>query len=155
LYKKVFPVLWKHPAIKGITFWGYIQNQMWQPTCYLVNSDGTSRTALTWLMSYIKSNPVGVEKISSSLPSNFTLEQNYPNPFNPTTNIRYSITLTSKVTLKIYDLLGREVQTLVNDEQTPGKYSVSLNAGKLSSGIYFYQLKAGDYSATKKLMLLK
>ncbi len=153
-YKKVFPVLWKHPGIKGITFWGY-RPGMWATTCYLVNSDGTSRPALTWMAQYIKSNPVGVEKISSSLPSNFTLEQNYPNPFNPTTNIRYSITLTSKVTLKIYDLLGREVQTLVNDEQTPGKYSVSLNAGKLSSGIYFYQLKAGDYSATKKLMLLK
>jgi len=83
------------------------------------------------------------------------LEQNYPNPFNPATTIRYSITHTTNVTLKVFDMLGREVQTLVNAQQAPGQYSITLNAQNLGSGVYFYRLNAGTFTETKKLMLLK
>jgi xylan 1,4-beta-xylosidase len=85
----------------------------------------------------------------------FQLRQNFPNPFNPTTNIRYSIANTSKVTLKVFDVLGTEVQTLVNEVKSPGQYTVALNAQGLASGIYFCRLNAGSFAATKKLMLLK
>ena len=92
----------------------------------------------------------------------FSLSQNYPNPFNPTTNIEYRIPYREHVTLKIYDILGNEVAILVNEEKPAGSYSVEFNGNKLSSGIYFYQLKAvpigrqaGTYTATKKLILLR
>jgi hypothetical protein len=87
--------------------------------------------------------------------SGFSLEQNYPNPFNPTTNIRYSVAANANVKLIVYDLLGREVETLVNQNQIAGTYSVVFNASKLSSGIYFYRLQVGSQMITKKLTLLK
>ena len=155
LYKKIFPVLWKHNGVKGITLWGYREGEMWQETCYIVRSNGTARPALLWLAQYVKDNPTGVNEPVSAQPSRYELDQNFPNPFNPTTNIRYSIRNTSKVTLKVFDILGREVQTLVNTVQTPGQYTVSFNAQNLASGIYFYQINAGKFTATKKLMLLK
>ncbi len=155
LYKKIFPILWTNPAVKGITLWGYQQGLIWQSTCYLVNSDGSLRPAFDWLAQYIKDNPTGVENTVSTIPAEFKLEQNYPNPFNPTTNIRYSIPKSSKVILKIYDVLGREVMTLVNTVQSPGEYTVPFNAQNLASGVYFYRLEAGSFINTKKLMLLK
>lgn len=88
-------------------------------------------------------------------PDDFRLSQNYPNPFNPNTNIEYQIPYPGFVTLKVYDALGNEVAELVNAEKSAGSYLVEFNGGKLASGIYFYQLKAGSYTATKKLLLLK
>jgi len=85
----------------------------------------------------------------------FNLEQNYPNPFNPTTTINYSIPKTSNVKLILFNLLGEEVATLINEEKSAGSYEVELNAESLPSGVYFYQLKAGDYVNTKKMILLK
>ena len=155
LYKKIFPILWKNPAVKGITLWDYVEGKIWQTTCYLVRADGTWRPALTWLAQYIKDNPTGVNETASAIPSNYKLEQNFPNPFNPATNIRYSLIKTTQVTLKVYDILGRQVQTLVNTVQAPGQYTVTFNAQGLSSGIYFYQLNAGSFISTKKLILLK
>src|SRR5208283_4578127 len=89
------------------------------------------------------------------LPSMFELYQNYPNPFNPTTSISYQLPANTLVTLKVYDVLGRLVRTLVNDLQTAGTHSVTFDAGGLSSGVYFYHLKSGSFSAVKKLVLLK
>jgi hypothetical protein len=154
LYKKIFPVLWKHPAVKGITLWGYTP-PTWQATVYLVRSDGTARPALFWLAQYVKDNPTGVEEMVSGLPLNYRLEQNFPNPFNPTTTINYSIPKTSFVTLKVYNVLGNEVMSVVNEQQTANNYTYTLDFSKLSSGAYYYTLRAGDYSATKKLMLVK
>ncbi len=91
----------------------------------------------------------------SEVPSKFLLEQNYPNPFNPSTQINYQLHVGSYVTLKIYDVLGREVETLVNERQNAGKYTINFNADKLTSGIYFYTLKAGSFVSTKKMLLLK
>jgi hypothetical protein len=89
------------------------------------------------------------------LPTSFVLSQNYPNPFNPSTTVEYSIPKTSLVTLKVYDILGREIATLVNENKPAGAYEVTWNAANLPSGVYLYQLKAGNYTATNKLLLLK
>ena len=86
---------------------------------------------------------------------NYKLSQNYPNPFNPATTIAYQIPQTGFVTLKVYDILGREVATLINEEKLAGSYEVQFIGNGLTSGIYFYQLKAGNYSETKKMILLK
>jgi hypothetical protein len=99
--------------------------------------------------------PVDVKQETSKLPASYQLGQNYPNPFNPSTIITYSIPKESIVNLKIYNILGQEVKTLVNDSRMPGKYTVNFNASNLSSGVYFYSLRAGNYYLVKKMMLLK
>ncbi len=95
-----------------------------------------------------------VKKISE-MPSKYSLSQNYPNPFNPTTVITYSIPKENIVTIKVFDILGNEVASLVNEEKPAGKYSINFNAGKLPSGIYFYRMEAGSFMEAKKLILLK
>ena len=85
----------------------------------------------------------------------FGLDQNYPNPFNPATVINYQLPMNSLVTLKVYDALGREVRMLVNETKKAGTYSATFNGSKLSCGIYFYTLRAGNFIATKKLTLMK
>jgi hypothetical protein len=97
----------------------------------------------------------GVGIGENNVPFRFALEQNYPNPFNPSTMISYQILASGHVTLKVYDVLGREVGTLVDEVMRPGKYEATLDAGSLSSGVYFYRLRAGSFNATKKLLLLK
>jgi len=89
------------------------------------------------------------------LPSAFHLDQNYPNPFNPSTTINYSVPKPSSVTITVYDVLGREVKTLVNENKPAGNFSVQFDGIKLTSGIYIYRLQAGSFSQTKKLILLK
>ena len=86
---------------------------------------------------------------------NYQLAQNYPNPFNPTTQIQYSIMKSGMVSLKIYDILGRQVATLVNQFQASGKYTVNFNATNLASGVYFYEIQSGSFQSVKKMMLLK
>ena len=102
--------------------------------------------------------------VNETLPIDYTLSQNYPNPFNPSTVIKYTIpnlksSLNSNVVLKIYDILGREVKTLVNENQRPGTYEIQFDTfsieEQISSGIYFYSLKVGDFFQTKKMILLK
>lgn len=95
----------------------------------------------------------GVDDIR--IPTGYALEQNYPNPFNPVTKIRYAIAKEAKVSLKVFDILGREVVSLVNARQTPGSYEVSFNAAKLASGVYIYRIIAGDFILSKKMILLK
>ncbi|MCB0742905.1 MAG: T9SS type A sorting domain-containing protein [Ignavibacteriae bacterium] len=104
-----------------------------------------------------------IEENNLSLPNEFTLEQNYPNPFNPSTTIKYTIpniantkfASSTNVELKIYDILGREIKTLVNENQKPGSYEIKFDASNLSSGIYFYSLNAGEFHQVNKMMLLK
>ncbi len=100
-------------------------------------------------------NPLSVDDEHHTIPTAFSLSQNYPNPFNPATVIRYQIPAANLVTIKVYDILGREVETLVNDIQESGYYSVSFNASTLSSGLYIYQLRSKDFVQTKKMMFLK
>jgi hypothetical protein len=99
--------------------------------------------------------PVSVENESSRIPMTSILNQNYPNPFNPSTTITFSLSTKSFVSLKVYDLLGREVATLVSEVLSTGAYTRQWNAAKMSSGIYFYRLQAGLYTETKKLILLR
>ena len=96
-----------------------------------------------------------VKSTVTSSPTTFWLSQNYPNPFNPSTTIDYQIPNNTLVTLKVYDVLGRLVKTLVEDRQNSGTHSVTFNASSLSSGVYFYRLSAGSFVSTKKLMLIK
>jgi len=88
-------------------------------------------------------------------PEKYSLSQNYPNPFNPNTQIDFSIPKNSLVTIKVYDVLGKEVAVLVNKDFTIGSYTVDFNASSLTSGVYFYQLTAGEFTDTKKLVLVK
>jgi hypothetical protein len=98
---------------------------------------------------------------SQNIPYNYLLSQNYPNPFNPSTNIRYEIPKNGFVKLVVFDILGREIQTLVNEKQNAGSYEVTFNArqpglgSNLSSGIYFYKLQSGNYTETKRMLLIK
>jgi len=96
-----------------------------------------------------------IPKISQELPSVYFLEQNYPNPFNPNTTINYSVAKSGLVTIKVYDILGREVTTLVNENKLTGNYSVQFNAAKITSGVYFYRMESGSFVQTKKLVVLK
>ncbi|MFH0736555.1 MAG: LamG-like jellyroll fold domain-containing protein, partial [bacterium] len=96
-----------------------------------------------------------IVEIDFLLPKQFALWQNYPNPFNPSTTITFELPFKNNVTLTIYDIIGRKVKTLVNEEKMAGKYSIVFNAENLSSGVYFYELKAGNYRNVKKLSLLK
>ena len=95
------------------------------------------------------------EKVDFSQPTTFILFQNYPNPFNPSTKIKYSVPQTSQVQIKVFDVLGNEIETLVNEEKQTGTYELNWNAEGLPSGVYFYQLKAGSFVETKKMILLK
>jgi len=97
----------------------------------------------------------GVKNQQYNLPANYSLQQNYPNPFNPSTIINYSVPKAGFVTIKVYNVLGKEVATLVDREKSAGNYSVQFNAGKLASGIYFYRMQSGSFVQTKKLTLLK
>ena len=107
------------------------------------------------LIYFFPDNSNFVMNENNPIVTDFTLYQNYPNPFNPSTNIQYSVNSTQKVTLKVYDLLVREIATLVNEEKPAGSYELTWDAGNIPSGIYFYQLKAGRYVETKKMILLK
>jgi predicted lipoprotein with Yx(FWY)xxD motif len=108
-----------------------------------VNSDGTL------------GGTTGVEGLETDLPVDFSLKQNYPNPFNPSTCIKYAIGSEQLVSLKIYNVLGNDIATLVNEEKPAGTYEINFNASQLSSGVYFYKLQAGSFLETKKLTLIK
>ena len=246
-YKIYFPILWSNPGVKGITFWGYIQNDVWSsyPNTYLLYSDGRERPVMQWLRAYVLSpqppklvspvtqigiirNPLlvwqssatatsyhvqvsdnsvfvgmvvdttvvdttfrinalaaqstyywrvsGVNQygasdysasgfvtgdlISSaetnnSVPKDFSLSQNYPNPFNPGTTLEFQVPSSEFVSLKVLDVLGREVATLVNGNRQPGKYTVRWDATAYPSGVYFCRLQARSVVETKKMILAK
>lgn len=123
---------------------------------YVVGWNGISESAKT----NYKSTPAEFHKIrqleeNDLVFNEFSLQQNYPNPFNPTTTIAYTIPQPEKVTLRVFDILGREVAELVNEQKETGTYTIKFDASNLTSGIYLYQIKAGDYSMTRKLILQK
>ena len=110
-------------------------------------TDGLQKAGFTTVTDVVTSENI--------VPEKFSLEQNYPNPFNPTTVISYQLSAFSNVILKVYDVLGKEIATLVNEQKPAGKYSVTFNASQYSSGIYFYKLSAGNFSQTKKMLIAK
>ena len=98
---------------------------------------------------------IGIEPVNNSLRKHFSLSQSYPNPFNPTTIINYQLSVSSNVSLKIYDITGKEISILVNQKQTPGYYKVKFDGSYLPSGVYFYKIFTEDFSETKKMILIK
>jgi hypothetical protein len=104
---------------------------------------------------YATATVTAVKEVRGDFPAAFALEQNYPNPFNPTTAISYQLSAVSNVSLKIFDILSREVAVLVDSEQPPGTYTAKWDAGGFISGVYFYRLQAGNFSETRKLLLTR
>jgi Tol biopolymer transport system component len=127
--------------------------------CYSKNGKYVGYAGFTLFDIYSHKNLLDKNTSSSAKENSqlitYALSQNYPNPFNPKTVISYQLPATSNVTLKVYDLLGDEVATLINEEKPGGEYEVEFNAASLPSGVYYYQLKAGEYVNTKKMVLLK
>ncbi len=134
----------------------YIANQYMQAFKWMYNKVGGTTDFI------VPDMPISVND-NQRIPTEFTLEQNYPNPFNPTTTINYSIPVEARrgvlqslpVTLRVYDILGREVATLVNKQQSAGNYSVKFDASQLTSGIYLYKLQSGSFVKNKKMLLVK
>jgi len=137
-------------TVDGTVFAGASVNTMAANKKYLFagTQSGAWRIPITDVITSVNDN-------RSHLPTKYALYQNFPNPFNPSTVISYQMSVNSHVTLKVYDVLGREIVTLVDGKQGAGTHSVTFNAGNLPSGVYFYRLQAGSYSDTKKLVLLK
>jgi len=122
-------------------------------------SDGLVQADTNWncLSDYEATGTIGITPISNIVPINFVLEQNYPNPFNSETIIKFDIPKSENIEIKMYDMLGREVAVLLNEYKNAGSYKINFNSNlyNLTSGIYFYVLKAGNYSNTKKLVYIK
>ncbi len=124
-------------------------------------STGNTGTLKAWGITLLISNtPIGIQKIFNHIPESFSLSQNYPNPFNPTTKIRFDIPPSEGagrriISIIIYDILGREISTLVNEQLTPGTYEVEWNGSNFSSGVYFYKLITNSFSQTRKMILIK
>lgn len=130
--------------------------------CFLINFASDAKGWGSQWGTNIVYNYVGPRIISSVekeiidiVPTGYTLSQNYPNPFNPGTTFRYSIPTQSKVVIKVYDILGNEITTLMDEEKSVGTYEITWNAASLPSGVYFYQLKAGSFVSTKKMILIR
>ncbi|MCX6165629.1 MAG: YCF48-related protein [Ignavibacteriae bacterium] len=137
------------------TFFPYLQGANTQNAFFINQNTG-------WIIGYngaiLKTTNGGnvfVKKVSKEIPTSFMLYQNYPNPFNPNTIIRFQIKDLRFVTLKVYDILGKEIITLVNEKQSPGVYEVTFDGSMLPSGVYFYKLSSVDFSEVKKMILIK
>ncbi len=122
-----------------------------------MNFDGINDSGDLW--NFANNKNIIIEDVSEvnknpSIPE-FHLYQNYPNPFNPTTTIMFSIPYLQHVSLKVYDLLGRKIVTLLNEVKSPGTYKIKFDGSDLPGGIYFYRINAGNFAETKKLILLK
>ncbi|MAL17869.1 MAG: hypothetical protein CL670_12355 [Balneola sp.] len=155
----IFPVFWEHPMVEGVTFWGW-RLGMWRSSedAMLWGINGRPRPSLEWLEAYVDTAsviPVSNEPINQELPSGFSLEQNYPNPFNPTTNISFTIPNADYVQLKVFDMVGREVATLIDSRISAGQKTVQFNASNLSSGTYLYRIQTSEFISTRKLVLIK
>ena len=121
---------------------------------FVDNNTGWAVGANGLILKYQGVTSIGEERINR-IPSEYFLSNNFPNPFNPSTTIRYSIPQSTNVTIKVFDILGNEIETLVNKEKPTGTYELTWYAENLPSGIYFYQLKSDNYLETKKMILLK
>lgn len=116
-----------------------------------IRLDGTSLSVMTAIIGL----PTGVQEPITVLPSEYKLSQNDPNPFNPVTNIKYQIPKDAFVSIKVYNMVGQEVAVLVNEFKRAGEYSYDFSGANLTTGVYFYRMISGDFSQTKKMMLIK
>ena len=168
------PGYWLHVGTNSSTF-SRLNNgadlRNFKLRCTVTDGSNTTKVSNEWTVSVYSTSPPQTSIVSNdgdnavmmkknevevkSVPKEFSLDQNYPNPFNPTTRISYSLPEANFVTLKIYDMLGSEVVTLVNENKSAGKFEVEFDASKLSSGTYVYKLVAGNYQITKKMQFVK
>lgn len=157
-YQRLFPVLWEHNAVEGITLWGW-RTGHWRSDqeAFIIRPNDEERPALTWLREYVEETEVVVsnEEIKDEKPIGFELSQNYPNPFNPSTEIQYSIPEATNVKITVFDITGRKVQTLINQQQSAGSHSVTFQMKSLSTGIYLYEIQAGSFRQMKRMTLIK
>lgn len=148
-----------HEKYSQMSAWGYMEDaNTFRVDCmYTIFGNGDTNDLTESELWYLSGVTFQVTSVDDQIahPSKFELEQNYPNPFNPATTIRFTIPEKSLVTLKVYDMLGREVSTLVNDVKNAGTHTVKFSAQDLPSGMYLYTITAGNYTATKKMMLVK
>ncbi len=154
--------------VNGKICWGHAGNSfghssvaMYYPVqgitiSVMMNKDiNTGAIAIDFMNTVISYNPIGIEPISTIIPGKFSLEQNYPNPFNPETKIKFSVPQRSYVKLSIFDVTGKTVDKLVDESIDAGTYEVKWNATSKPSGVYFYRLETGEYSSTKKMIVVK
>jgi hypothetical protein len=157
---ELYPVL-SHTGNTNTTF-NIMYSESGSPGCFTFTQNAPGDTVYTVFKRFTASSleqvpalPIGVQNISTEVPAKYSLSQNYPNPFNPTTNIKFDIVKSGFVSLKIYDLSGREISNLVSEKLGVGSYKYSFDGAALSSGIYFYTLKTDGFTETKKMMLIK
>lgn len=130
-------------------------------TTYIPNLSGSNRNIYVVKTDSNGNSPVSINNISSEIPLSFKLYQNFPNPFNPFTNLEFQIPASQGkpksgfVLLKIYDMIGKEIAIIVNDNLDPGTYRYEFDGSNFVSGVYFYELKVGDYTAVKRMVLIK
>jgi subtilisin-like proprotein convertase family protein len=135
---------------------GYEPNGNWILSIYdNLNAETGTLKKYCLVVHYYDLATIGIQQVSNEVPKQYSLGQNYPNPFNPTTNIKFSIPKSGNVTLKVYDILGKQVAELVNEYKTAGSYIADFNAAHLSSGVYFYRLETEGLIETKKMLLVK
>lgn len=120
-----------------------------------VNATNISGTGIWSSVWNFRINQTGINQIGYGIPEIYSLEQNYPNPFNPVTKIRFAVTISGFITLKVFDILGKEIATLVNESLQPGIYETTFDASNLSTGIYFYRLRATGFTENKRMVLIK
>jgi aminopeptidase N len=149
------PVQIKVNFITGDTLMTIFNNTQSQNFSISLKGDPISITfdPNNWILKNVNSIVLGVD--NENIPNKFSLEQNFPNPFNPSTEIQFSVGIKQFVQIKVYDVLGNEMATLVNEEKEPGTYEVNWDASNLSSGIYVYKMQAGSFFNTRKMILLK
>ena len=123
--------------------------------CAFIGRDSGWAVGQNMIIRTVNGNVISVNQISSNVPSGFSLNQNYPNPFNPATKISFDIKNSTFASLKIFDMTGKEIKALVNENIAAGSYEINFNAGELNSGVYFYTLKTNEFTETKKMMLVK
>jgi endo-1,4-beta-xylanase len=156
--QRIFPVLWEHDAVEGITLWGW-RPGLWRQSqeAYLVRENGSERPAMQWLREYMEEyrSIALASEPEFTVPRDARLVGSYPNPFNGSTQIRYQLSSPGRVTLTVHDMFGREVATLVDRRQAAGDFTVTFDAGNSASGVYFYRLTIDSYVETIRGLLVK
>ena len=153
------------PAIDGIKAGEEIRYRIWrkaantlhlQMSATYAQGDGKYAVNGIYILSALSAVKTSARnETGTAVVSEFSLRQNYPNPFNPATTIRYALPQSRLVTLKVFNLAGQEVATLVNQQQAAGEYTIAWNAERIPSGVYIYRLRAGEFSETKKMILMR
>lgn len=113
------------------------------------------KSSQTFNITFKRDNQIGIQQIGTEIPESFALSQDYPNPFNPATMIRFSIPKNSFVSLKVYDITGKEIRNLKNENLTAGNYEADFDGSGITSGVYFYRLQTNDFTDTKRMTLIK